>query len=389
MSSGLSPSQYVQTEFVKIFAEPPVGVYCSPGRVNLIGEHTDYNDGFVLPAAIQFYTAIAAAPRDDMLVQAVALDHDSRVQIDLAAVLAKNPAAPWSDYLTGVIREFLQHGYGLRGMNLVISGNVPQGAGLSSSASFEVAIASALKHLHNLAIGGKQAALIGQAAENKFVGMNCGIMDQLISALGKAGHAMLLDCRSLDTRLVPLPENLRLIIINSNVKRGLVGSEYNVRRRQCEEAAAHFGVRALRDVSPDRLERGRSGLVDVVYRRARHIVTENQRTLEAATALANNDLSLLSDLMEESHNSMRDDFEITVKPIDQLVAIVKQVVGTAGGVRMTGGGFGGCVVALAPQGLEADICKAVQQQYASLTGLQENIYVCHAVDGGFNTARVD
>lgn len=385
MNNTNSPSQQVEHAFSSFFGEAAHGIYRSPGRVNLIGEHTDYNDGFVLPAAIQFYTAIAAAPRDDMLVEAIALDHNnSRVQIDLQHAMQNNKQAPWSDYLAGVIMEVQQRGHRLRGMNLVISGNVPQGAGLSSSASFEMAIAAALKDLNKLSLEGREAALIGQAAENNFVGCKCGIMDQLISALGKKAHAMLLDCRSLETQFVSLPENLRLIIINSNVKRGLVDSEYNLRRQQCETAAAHFGVKALRDINIEQLESGKAGLSDVVYRRARHVVTENQRTLDAAAALAKNDISVMGELMAASHASMRDDFEITVQPVNQLVSMVQDVLGSAGGVRMTGGGFGGCVVALAPAEFEADICATVKQHYSRLSGLQESIYICESADGGFS-----
>lgn len=390
MKQASDPESYAASKFQEIFGEKPQGIYQSPGRVNLIGEHTDYNDGFVLPVAIQFRTAIAASAREDNIIEAVALDLDaSHVTIDLSKELDKNPAAPWSNYLVGVVREFKKRGLSVGGMNLTISGNVPQGAGLSSSASFEVAIASAMSQLYGISLSGEDAALIGQAAENNFVGCNCGIMDQLVSSLGKKGHAMLLDCRSLDKKFVSIPEELELVIINSNVKRGLVGSEYNVRRQQCESAALYFGVKALRDISIEQLEESKDKLEEVVYRRARHIITENTRTKQAADALAGNQITILSQLMYSSHISMRDDFEITVPAVDTLVEIVKKQIGNEGGVRMTGGGFGGCVVTLVQKAMSFDVVAAVEKEYESKTGLKESVYICTTDNGGFSEPSLD
>lgn len=355
----------------------------APGRVNLIGEHTDYNDGFVLPCAIDFATEIAIAPRTDRLARVMAADYG--LEQDEFPVDSRPAHADrgWANYVRGVVDVFIQR-YGPlpHGFDMVVSGDVPQGAGLSSSASLEVAVGKALQSLYRLDTSLRDIALLGQQAENEFVGCRCGIMDQFISALGQKDHALLIDCRSLDTRAAPIPENLRVMIIDSKVQRGLVGSEYNTRRMQCEAAAAHFGVKALRDVSLAQLEAARAELDPVVYRRARHVITENARTLAAVEALKNGDMARLSTLMAESHASMRDDFEITVPPIDALVEIVSDVVGTEGGVRMTGGGFGGCVVALLPAALVESARKAVEAHYPTRSGgLQAEIHLCQAQDG--------
>jgi galactokinase len=368
--------------FKQQFDAEPSHFFRAPGRVNLIGEHTDYNDGFVLPCAINYQTVIAAAPRPDQRVSVVAADFGEQVsEFDLAGEIAHDGAAPWSNYVRGVAWALTQRGHALRGANLVIAGDVPKGAGLSSSASLEVAVGLALTRLSGLGVDLKTLALIGQQAENDFVGMRCGIMDQFIAALGQKEHALLIDCRSLDYQPVPLPPRVAVIIANSNVKRGLVDSEYNTRRRECEAAAAHFGVPALRDVSPDVFALHADELDETVARRARHIITENARTEAAAEALAQGDLKRMGQLMAESHASMRDDFEITVPPIDALVEIVAQIIGDTGGVRMTGGGFGGCIVALAPQEMAPAIEAAITAQYPAASGLQATIYVCQASAG--------
>jgi galactokinase len=264
---------------------------------------------------------------------------------------------------------------------MVIAGDVPQGAGLSSSASLEVAAGLALTRLSGLEVGLKAIALTGQQAENNFVGIRTGIMDQFIAALGQADRALLIDCRSLDYRAVPMPAEVAVIIANSNVKRGLVDSEYNTRRRECEAAAAHFGVPALRDVSPDIFALHADELNETVAKRARHIITENARTEAAAEALNKGNLKEMGRLMAESHASMRDDFEITVPPIDALVEIVAEVIGEAGGVRMTGGGFGGCIVALAPQEMVPAVEAAIAAKYPPASGLEATVYICQASVG--------
>ncbi|MGO4743909.1 galactokinase [Serratia quinivorans] len=379
----MSLKTLTHTLFTERFGYAPALTIQAPGRVNLIGEHTDYNDGFVLPCAIDYQTVIACAKRDDRQIRVIAADYDSQQDLfSLDDPIVSHPNQRWSDYVRGVIKHLQQRNSDFGGADLVIAGNVPQGAGLSSSASLEVAVGQAMQALYALPLDGVALALNGQEAENQFVGCNCGIMDQLISALGERDHALLIDCRTLATRAVSVPEDIAVVIINSNVKRGLVDSEYNTRRKQCEEAARFFGVKALRDVSPDLFFPIQHELDPIVAQRARHVISENDRTLAAADALAAGDMKLMGKLMAESHASMRDDFEITVPPIDRLVDIVKNVIGDRGGVRMTGGGFGGCIVALMPQALVEPVREAVAREYPLQTnGLKETFYVCKASEG--------
>lgn len=383
MDTLLIQKQTVADLFETTFGHQPTHFFQAPGRVNLIGEHTDYNDGFVLPCAIDYQAVIAASPRDDQKVVATAHSYDVQVsEFELTLPIPHSEDAFWSNYVRGVASVLLEKGLPLKGVNIAIIGNVPQGAGLSSSACLEVVTGLTLTRMAGLDTGLKELALIGQKAENEFVGCNCGIMDQMVSACGREDHAMLLDCRSLDTRLVPIPQNAAVVIINSNVKRGLVDSEYNTRREQCEAAAKHFGVKALRDITLEQLEAGRVDLNELTYRRARHVVTENERTLAAAEALGRGDLEAMGLLMAQSHASMRDDFEITVPAIDGIVEIVKKAIGTEGGVRMTGGGFGGCVVALIPEEKVDTVKQAVHKHYPEYSnGLTADIYVCRASQG--------
>lgn len=354
----------------------------APGRVNLIGEHTDYNDGFVLPCAINYQTVVAAAKREDNIVRLVSVDFDNEMdQFELTEQIEFIEQKMWANYIRGVVKCLLDAGYQFSGADIVVSGNVPQGAGLSSSAALEVVIGQTFKVLYDLTITQQQIALNGQKAENEFVGCNCGIMDQLISACGAENHALLLDCRSLEATAISMPEEMVIMIINSNKQRGLVDSEYNTRREQCEAASAAFSVQALRDLTLEQLEQGADKIDPVVFQRARHVISENKRTLEAAQALQANDLQRMGQLMAESHASMRDDFEITVFEVDSLVEIVKAQLGEEGGVRMTGGGFGGCIVAIMPPEKVAAVKSAVENQYQQLTGLKESIYVCQAKQG--------
>ncbi|WP_100159061.1 galactokinase [Proteus columbae] len=379
----------VTRSFSSIFGYVPTHFIQAPGRVNLIGEHTDYNDGFVLPCAINYQMVVAAAKREDNTIRVIAVDYQNEVdEFSLDNTIEFLPNKMWANYVRGVIHFLQKDNYSFYGMDIAISGNVPQGAGLSSSAALEVAIGQTLKTLYQLPISQKEIALNGQKAENQFVGCNCGIMDQLISACGEENHALLIDCRSLETLAVTMPENMVVMIINTNKKRGLVDSEYNTRRQQCEEAARILNVTALRDATLDDLLAKKALMSDVVYRRARHVITENSRTLDAAEALRHGDLTTLSQLMMQSHHSMRDDFEITVNEVDSLVEIVKSVIGDRGGVRMTGGGFGGCVVALVTPDLVDKVVDSVKAQYEAKTGLKETIYVCSASQGaGYSEAK--
>ncbi|MBY8100141.1 galactokinase [Vibrio fluvialis] len=374
--------QNVIRSFEHVLGFAPSHLIQAPGRVNLIGEHTDYNDGFVLPCAINYQTVVAASKRDDNRVRIIAVDYaNAQDEFALDAPIEFQTDKMWANYIRGVVKFLLERGYALGGADIAVSGNVPQGAGLSSSAALEVVIGQTFKELFALDISQAEVALNGQKAENQFVGCNCGIMDQLISAEGRENHALLIDCRSLETQAVSMPEDMAIVIINSNKQRGLVDSEYNTRRQQCEEAARIFGMKALRDVTIEEFTRRQVELSEVVAKRARHIITENDRTLAAADALRANDMATMGQLMAASHASMRDDFEITVKEVDTLVEIVKAVIGEQGGVRMTGGGFGGCVVALVPPALVNDVKVAIEQQYQAATGLKETIYVCQAKEG--------
>jgi galactokinase len=375
--------QRVIASFFGAFDAAPTALVQAPGRVNLIGEHTDYNDGFVLPCAINFQTVVAIQPRPDARVRVVASDYGNAMdEFWIDTPIAHKARPPWANYVRGVLQMMRESGMPALGANLAIAGDVPRGAGLSSSASLEVAVAQAFKMVHGLAsFSPTDIAQVAQRAENVFVGCQCGIMDQLISARGEAGHALLIDCRSLDARPVPVPDDLAVMIVHSNVQRGLVDSEYNLRREQCETAARHLGVPALRDATLAQLEAQRGHLDEVTWRRARHIITENTRTLAAAQALAVGDLRDMGRLMAASHASMRDDFEITVPAIDRLVAILQAAIGEVGGARMTGGGFGGCVVALLPSAQVDAASDAVARAYRSPSGQPGTVYICQPAAG--------
>lgn len=372
----------LKDNFVDHYGQQPKHIFQAPGRVNLIGEHTDYNDGFVLPCAIDYQTLIAVTPRTDKTVRVVAADYGNQTdEFEISTDIQPHPDQLWSNYVRGVTKHLATRGLNFGGLDMVITGNVPQGAGLSSSASLEVAVGETFRSLFDLPISQQDVALNGQEAENQFVGCNCGIMDQMVSACGEKNKALLLDCRSLQSELISMPTDLSVMIINSNVKRGLVDSEYNTRREQCEEAARILGVPALRDVSLEVLHDKQHLLPEVVYRRAHHIVSENQRTLDAAKALTSADYASLSRLMADSHVSMRDDFEITVSPIDYIVTLLNELIGDRGGVRMTGGGFGGCVVALLPEDLVDEAKAQLAGHYFNQTGYREDIYICTASQG--------
>ena len=373
--------------FKQLFEMEPEVICYAPGRVNLLGDHTDYNDGFVLPAAIDVGTTIAASRRNDNQVVAFAEGYSTNVDCFSLENIAFSHKEMWRNYVRGTLKCLRDSHSAFGGVNLAITGNVPQGAGLSSSASFEMAILKTIVDLYQLDLKGVTAALMGQRAENEFVGCQCGIMDQLVSALGLEGHAMLLDCRSLTFQDAPIPDGMVILVVNSNVQRGLVDSEYNARRQQCEEVASILNVPALRDVSLEQLNGAKTNLSEEQYRRARHVVTENARTIAAMTAMQANDIETLGSLMGQSHDSLRDDYEVTTKELDGLVCIINSVINDAGGVRMTGGGFGGCVVALIPTELEQAVIAAVAAQYSPQFGLEAEIYRCNASTGAFRAGN--
>ena len=376
-------NQVLSSNFETHYGEAPALIAHAPGRVNIIGEHTDYNEGFVFPAAINFGTWVAATKRTDNDIVVTAMDYENQQNQFSLSDINYDEEQGWANYVRGVVKVLKEAIPDFGGANLLVTGNVPQGAGLSSSASFEVAILKALSALYELPLDGVQAALLGQKAENTVVGCSCGIMDQLISAMGNEGMAMLLDCQSLAIEHSPLPDSHQIVIINSNVKRGLVDSEYNLRRQQCEQGASLLGVSSLREATMEMLEGAKAHMPEVVYRRAKHIVTENARTLAASQALKAGDIETVSEAMAQSHISMRDDFEITVRPIDYLVEIIGEVLGKSGGVRMTGGGFGGCVVALVPTDKVEAVKQVVADKYSDETGYSADIYVCTATQGAF------
>ncbi len=374
-------TQTVSDVFKKHFSNAPTHLIQAPGRVNLIGEHTDYNDGFVFPCAINYQTVVAAQKRTDNVVRVIAVDFDEASDKFVVSENIEKSDKLWANYIRGVVQFLRQRGYEFSGADLVVSGNVPLGAGLSSSAALEVVIGQTFKELYGLNISQAEIALNGQQAENEYVGCNCGIMDQLISAKGEDGKALLIDCRDLSTQAFSIPDSLAVMIINSNKKRGLVDSEYNTRREQCENAAKQLGVKALRDATIADLQQSSIATDSDTFKRARHVISENDRTVAMADALKNSDIATISQLMRESHISMRDDFEITVPEIDFLVETINKALGDTGGVRMTGGGFGGCVVALVPHEKVEEIRQIITDSYQAKTGLKESIYICQPSSG--------
>ena len=359
-------------------------IFRAPGRVNLIGEHTDYNDGFVMPAAIDFNTWVAIAPREDRKLAAYSENVAEGAEFDLDAP-SPRPRRHWSDYVFGVAVMLEEAGHRLLGADLLIFGNVPIGAGLSSSASIEVATGSALLTNSGLPVDPVALAKLCQKAENDFVGMRCGIMDQFISCCGHARRALMLDCRSLDYRLLPLPPEVSLAICNTMVKHELASGEYNKRRAECEAGVKHLArdlphVRALRDVTLADLERYGRDLPELVYRRCRHVVSENARVTEAAGVLEGGDLVAFGFLMAESHRSLRDDYEVSCAELDLMVELAGQAKGVLG-ARMTGGGFGGCTINLVQTEHVEDFKRTVGRGYEQATGRAPEIYVSSAAEG--------
>lgn len=358
----------------------------APGRVNLIGEHTDYNDGFVFPMAIDFDMILAARKRNDRTVRIYSADFDQTVEFSVTQPIGFDSDKRWSNYLRGVLAELMKQGAVLPGMDMVFQGNVPQGAGLSSSAALEVVTASVVQKLCGSTIAPPDLALLCQQAENKFVGMNCGIMDQFISMMGRKDQALFLDCRSLEYRHVPLAlGDYRILICQSGVKHNLVDSKYNERRRQCEQGVAvlagHFpGIRALRDASLEQLEICRAEMDDTVYKRCRHVIAEDQRVLDSIKALEQNDLNAFGRLMNGSHDSLRDLYEVSCDEIDLLVKLAREVTGVLGS-RITGGGFGGCTVNLVAETAVEDFERHVATSYRARTGIEPQFFISTAANG--------
>ena len=361
----------------RLGGEPEV-VVRAPGRVNLIGEHTDYNDGFVLPLAIDRAVVVALRPRADRRVRAVSLDFDEEATFDLDGLERGGPG--WAEYVKGSAWALAEAAGPLAGWEGVVVGDVPRGAGLSSSAALELATLRAFAAVAGADWDPTRMARVAQRAENEWVGVNCGVMDQMISAAGEDGHALLIDCRTLRTEAVPLPAGTVAVVLDTGTRRGLVDSAYNRRRAACERAAAALGVPALRDVAPDRLAAARDALDETTYRRARHVVTENARVLEAAEAMRAGDAARLGALMDASHASLRDDFEVSSDALDLMAHLARQSDG-CWGTRMTGAGFGGCAVALVGEAEAEGFVEAVGRAYQSASGRTPALYVTTATAG--------
>ncbi len=362
--------------FEQTYSYQPRLVSEAPGRVNLIGEHTDYNGGLVFPVAIDRTVAVAAARRDDDVVRVKSLDFDQCDEFRIDAVKRFMGSRGWRDYVRGVAWALQDENIPLRGCDMVITGDVPQGAGLSSSAAIEVAAAGALAAVAGATTAGRELALVCQKAENLFVGVQCGIMDQLVSVLGKAGHAMLIDCQSQTYEYVPLPEAVAIVIVDSKVPRRLSDTDYNLRREECAQAAQALGMDSLRDATESML----AALQDPLRKRARHVITENERVIRMVDALRTRDLSTAGNLMYDSHKSLRDEFEVSTPELDLLADLSRACRGVIG-ARLTGAGFGGCTVNLLETESIGRFQINVVDRYCERTGLVAETYVCQAVDG--------
>jgi galactokinase len=369
--------------FGATYGGEPALVVRAPGRVNLIGEHTDYNDGFVLPMAIDRAVWLALRPRDGGEVQVQSLEFGESRSFSLGQVRTRETGyedAGWIEYIKGTAWSLQDAGHQLTAWEGVVAGDVPIGAGLSSSAALELATARAFASVSALEWDAGAMARLGQRAENQWVGVNCGIMDQMISAAGRRDHALLLDCRSLEYELVPLPAGVAVVVLDTGTRRGLVDSAYNERRSQCEAAASHFGVQALRDVSGQDFAAREGELDEVTRRRARHVITENERTATAAEAMAQGDAGRLGALMNASHESLKLDFEVSSEALDQMVICARDH-GDCLGARMTGAGFGGCAVALVTEGAARAFADQVAAAYGRESGNEPSAYVCRATRG--------
>jgi galactokinase len=379
----MTTARIIAERFQATFGAVP-RLYRAPGRVNLIGEHTDYNDGFVMPAAIGFYCWAAISPRKDRKLLICSQEFPGEVEVDLSSN-SHRPTRTWSDYALGVAIHLEKAGFRLNGANVLLHGDVPIGAGLSSSAAIEVATALALSEESGHSIDRIQLARLCQAAENEFVGMRSGIMDQFISLHGRKNHALMVDCRSLQFALLSVPETVRLMICETGVKHELAGGEYNRRRAECEEAVRSLqkalpGIRALRDVSWEQLEGHRELLSEVAYKRALHVVTENARVVNGAEALRLGDLQRFGEYMAESHKSLRDLYEVSCAELDLMVELANQQEGVYG-ARMTGGGFGGATINLVDVRFSAGFAEKVAAAYQNRTGITPKVYTCMPADG--------
>ena len=378
----MKPAKLAQ-QFEILFGSQP-RIFWAPGRVNLLGEHTDYNDGFVMPCAIGLSTRVAISPRQDRKLVIRSEDFSEQLEVDVDHLPSRGKGV-WSDYVLGIAVMLKDIGHPTSGASLLVRGEVPIGAGLSSSAAIEVASALALMSLNGTRLRLPEVAKLCQRAENEFIGARVGIMDQFVSCLGRAGHALMLDCRSLEFKLIPIPENVRLVICNTMVKHEHASGAYNRRREECDEGVKiltrwYPGTRALRDISLKQLEQHSAEMPATVYKRCLHVVTENQRVLEGAKYLAEGDVDRFGSLMRESHRSLRDLFEVSCRELDVMVEIAESLEGYCGG-RMTGGGFGGCTVNLVKAADASRFAAQISERYQAATGIKPDVYVCSAANG--------
>lgn len=370
-------------QFAGMFGVQPT-IFGAPGRVNLIGEHTDYNEGFVMPSAIGFRARIAISPRKDRQLFIQSEQFDGRFIFDLDD-LPKRGTGAWSDYVLGIVVALQQAGHSLKGANLLVDGEVPMGAGLSSSAAIEVACALALISLNGVALPIVEVARLCQRSENTFIGARVGIMDQFVSCLGRAGHAILLDCRSLECEFIPIPDRVRMVICNTMVKHQHAHGEYNQRRKECEEAVGilakwYPGLRALRDLSVGQLVEHSKEIPEIIYKRCRHVVDENERVREGARCLMSGNLTGFGDLMRESHRSLRDLYEVSCRELDIMAEVAEGLPGYYGG-RMTGGGFGGCTLNLVDAKDAEAFADQISGRYQRVAGIKPAVYICSPADG--------
>ena len=374
----------VAERFLAVYGTSPSGLFRAPGRVNLIGEHTDYNDGFVMPAAIDFSCYSAIRSRSDRTLSVYSQQFQENIEFNLDRLVGP-PKKHWTDYVRGVAAVLRDEGYPLKGADLLIDGQVPIGSGLSSSASIEVSSALALTSLGGITVPLGTLARLCQRAENEYTGARCGIMDQFVSCFGRQDQALLLDCRSLEMTYLALPPNVRLVICNTMVRHELAAGEYNERRASCErsiEAIRKFlpNIRALRDLTLEDLEKYRSLLSEIDFRRCRHVITENARVIDAKEALQHVDLARFGQLMYQSHNSLNHDYEVSCRELNLMVSLARNLPGVYG-ARMTGGGFGGCTINLVEREAVTEFQTSVAHEYEKLTDLSPQISASSAAGG--------
>jgi galactokinase len=368
----------IKEAYTDRYGQEPAWIVRAPGRVNLIGEHTDYNDGFVLPMAIDRAIWMALTPIESSTIRLYSINFEQEAKTRLDDL--KHSDQGWLEYVKGMAWALQQSGYSLSGWQGIVGGDIPVGAGLSSSAAMELASARSFAAVSGFDWDPVQMAILAQRAENEWIGVNCGIMDQLISSMGKSGHALLIDCRSLNTKPVKLPPETTVIVMDTNTRRGLADSAYNERRSQCEEAAEILGVSKLRDSTLDTLEEKRNQLDPIVYRRAYHVISENGRVLDAVEAMDRGDALKVGQLMNASHESLRDDYEVSSPELDVIVSAAQEQPGCYG-ARMTGAGFGGCAVAVVATESRRGFVDLVSQLYKEQTDLDPSLYICQPANG--------